>query len=80
MTPRLMRTGGNQVGGESAIVPHRSGGGIVLGRDELHFLELQAEIVQRFLDQVRVFVSHVAELRRGHAHETVISASGSSFT
>ena len=64
-----MRSGGNQVGGKSAIVTHRGGGGIVLGRDELHFLELQAQIVQRFLDQVRVFVSDVAELRRGHAHE-----------
>jgi hypothetical protein len=58
-----MRTGGNQVGGESAIVPHRSGGGIVLGRDELHFLELQAEIIQRFW-MVRV-LSPVAELAVG---------------
>ena len=64
-----MRSGGNQVGGKSAIVTHRGRGGIVLGRDELHFLELQAEIVQRFLDEVRVLVSDVAELRRGHAHE-----------
>src|SRR6185312_651034 len=64
-----VRSGGNQVRGKSAVVTHGRRGGIVFRRDELHFLELEAKIIQRLLDQVRVLVSHVAEFRGGHAHE-----------
>ena len=63
------RRGSGQVGGEPAIVTDGRGGRVVFRGDELHFLEFEAEIVQRFLDQIRVLVSHVAEFRRGHAHE-----------
>ena len=55
--------------GKSAIVTHGRGGRIVFRGDELHFLKFEAQIVQRFLDQISVLVSHVAEFRGGHAHE-----------
>ena len=68
--PRLgTRRGSGRARGQSAIVTNRGGRGIVLRGDELHFLELAAQIVQRFLNQIRVFVSNVAELSRGHANE-----------
>ena len=52
-----------------AIVAHRRRSRVVFRRDEFHFLEFQAEVVQRFLDQVRVLVSDVAEFGGGHTHE-----------
>src|SRR5437868_1940309 len=54
---------------QTTIMPHRRGCWVILGGDELHFLKFHAEIVDCFLDQVSVFVSHVAKFRCGHAHE-----------
>src|SRR5215469_2744733 len=45
------------------------GGGIVVGRDELHVFVVEAEVVDRFLDQVSVFVAHVTELDSRNAHK-----------
>ncbi len=42
---------------------------IVFRRHELHVVKFQAQVVNRFLDQVRILVTGVAELRRGHTYE-----------
>src|SRR5580693_1995246 len=55
--------------GKSAIVTHRRRCWIVFRGDEFHFLKFETQIVQRFLDQVGVFVSDMAELCGGNAHE-----------
>ena len=65
---RYMR-GSCRVSRQATIVPHRSGCGIVLGGDKLHFLKFHAEVVDCFLDQVSVFITYVAEFCRGHTHE-----------
>ncbi len=54
---------------EAAIMFHRGGGGIVLRRDEFHIVELEPQVVDRFLDEVRIFVGGVLEIRGGHPHE-----------
>ena len=66
---RYMTGCGRCMSGQATIVPHGGGRGIILRRDELHFLEFHAEIVDRFLDQVSVFVTDVAKFGRGHTHE-----------
>ena len=43
--------------------------GIVFGGHEFHFFVTEAEIVDRFLNQICVFVAHVTELGRRNAHE-----------
>jgi hypothetical protein len=42
---------------------------IVFGGNEFHIFVAEAEIVDRFLNQVGVFVADVAELGGGNAHE-----------
>ena len=55
------------------IVTHRSCRWIILGRDELHVMTIHIEIVERFLNQVRVFISHMTELRSRNAdvHDSI---------
>jgi hypothetical protein len=43
--------------------------GIVLGGNEFHIIVAESEIVDRFLNQVGVFVADVPELGGGNAHE-----------
>src|SRR2546430_13286513 len=66
---RYVTGGGRGMSRKAAIMPHGSGCRIILRRDELHFLKFHSEIVDCFLDQVSVFVSHVAEFCCGHTHE-----------
>ena len=49
-------------------MPHRSRRRIILGRDELHVVTIQVEIVERLLDEIGIFVAHVAELHSGNAN------------
>ncbi len=65
----LRRSRGNRRRGEPSVMPHRSSRGIVLRRDELDVVELQAEIVDGFLNQIGIFIAGVAELHRGHTDE-----------
>src|ERR1700690_2237648 len=51
-----------------AVSPLRWNRGILLGGDETNVVELQRLQVNRFLNQVTVFVADVLELRRRHAH------------
>jgi len=48
-------------------VAHGSGRGIVLFGDELHVLELQAEVVDGLQDEVHILFFDDAEFRPGHA-------------
>src|SRR5690349_18638331 len=66
---RYMGSSGRGVSGQTTVVPNRSRCWVILGRDKLDFLKLHAEIVDSFLDQVGVFISHVTEFGCGHAHE-----------
>ena len=54
---------------EPAVMPHRRRRRIIFRRHKLHFIESQPEHVHRFLNQIRVFISRVAELHRRHAHK-----------
>ena len=59
---------GGRVQGESAVVTDRSRCRIHVGH-ELHILIFQAEIIECFLNQVGVLVTHVAKVGAGNAHE-----------
>ena len=48
---------------------HRCGRRIIFRGDELDVLVFEAEIINGFLDQVRVFVAYLAKLYGGHADE-----------
>ncbi len=61
-------------GTKTAVVADRSCGRIVLGSDELHVVESEAEIVDGFLDQVGVFVAGVAKFDSRNANEENASA------
>ena len=50
---------------EAAIMSHRSRGRIVFRRHELHIVEAQTQNVDRFLNQVRVFVTGVTKFTVG---------------
>ena len=56
-------------GGQAAVVANRGCGRVVLGSDELYVVEVEAKIVDGFLDEVGVFVAGVAELDGGNANE-----------
>src|SRR5579863_4043601 len=64
----------SRVGGKAAVVADGGGGWIVPGGNELHFLILEAKIVERLLNQVGIFVAYLTELRLGHPHEKRASA------
>src|SRR5436190_962040 len=53
---------------ESTIMSHRSCSRIILGRDELHVVTIQVEIVERLLNEIGIFVAHVAELHSWDAN------------
>ena len=48
---------------------HRSRGRIVFRRHEFHIVEAQTQNVDRFLDQVSVFITGVAKFNCGNANE-----------
>ena len=50
-------------------MPDRRVRGVIIGGDEFHILISQAEIVERFLNQVRIFIADVSELSGGNADE-----------
>ena len=52
----------------------RGCGRVVLRSDKLYVVEVEAEIVDGFLDEVGVFVAGVAELDSGNAYEKNASA------
>jgi hypothetical protein len=54
---------------KSAVVTDRSGSRVIFGSDELHVLIFQAEIVESFLNEVRILIAYVAELRSRHSDE-----------
>src|SRR5208282_2912675 len=54
---------------EPAVMPGGSIRRIVLGGNEFHIFISESEIVERFLNQIRVFVAYVMELGGGNAHE-----------
>src|SRR5208283_4937489 len=66
---RLRRRRGCSARGEAAIVADRGRRRIVLGRDKLHVVELEAQVVDGFLNEVGIFVAGVPELDGGHANE-----------
>ena len=53
---------------------NRGGRWIVPWRNELHFLILEAKIVEGLLDQIGILVAYLAELSLGHPHEKRASA------
>ena len=55
--------------GKSAVVADGSVGRVVLGGYELHVFVAEAEIVERFLNQVCILVAHLPELGGGYADE-----------
>src|ERR1039458_10302119 len=54
---------------EPAVMPGGRVRRIVLGGNEFHIFVSESEIVERFLNQIRVFVAYVMELGGGNAHE-----------
>src|SRR4029077_14025326 len=50
-------------------MPHRCGGGGVVRCYELYVLVFEPEIVDRFLNQIGILVTHVTELHGGHPDE-----------
>jgi hypothetical protein len=54
---------------QAAIMPDGRVGRIVLGGNKFHILVSESEIVERFLNQVGVFVADVPKLGGGNAHE-----------
>ena len=61
------------MGGKAAVVADGSGGWIILGRDELHLLILEAKIINRFLDQIEIFVVFATGLQVTYPHEKDLS-------
>ncbi len=61
-------------GREAAIMADGSCSWVVLGSDELYVVEVEAEIVDCFLDEVGIFVASVAELDSRNANEENASA------
>src|SRR5438270_13485006 len=53
---------------KSAIVTDRRGGGVIFRRDQLYVLVLQTEIIDRFLEHVRIRVAYVEEFACRHTH------------
>src|SRR5579863_1127659 len=62
------------VGGKAAVVADGRGGWIVPWRNELHFLILEAKIVEGLLNRVGIFVAYLTELRLGHPYKKRASA------
>src|SRR6185312_1439187 len=56
-------------GRESAVLAHARRSGILLRSCEVDGVDLKAEVVDRFLNQVRVPLADILELRRGNAHK-----------
>src|SRR5262249_61078621 len=54
---------------ETAIMAKRSGCRVVVGSDKLHVGVFEAEIIDGFLDQVRILIAHMPELDGRNAHE-----------
>src|SRR5581483_2212149 len=54
--------------GKSAVVAHRSCCRVVFRRDKLYFAIIQVQIIERFLNKVRVFVAYVPKLGRGYTN------------
>src|SRR5882762_927625 len=55
--------------GEATVVPDRSVRRVILGGDKFYVLVVETEVINRFLNQVGVLVSHGAELCGRNAHE-----------
>jgi hypothetical protein len=54
---------------EAAVVSYRRVRRIVFGGNELYILVAEPEVVDRFLNQVGIFIANVTELGRRNAHE-----------
>src|SRR5208282_403005 len=55
--------------GEAAVMANGSVRRIVLGGNEFHVFVAEGEVIERFLNQIGVFVADVTELGGGNAHE-----------
>src|SRR5271169_6579834 len=64
----------SRVSGKAAVVADGCGCRIVPWGNELHFLILEAKIVEGLLNQVGIFVAHLTELGLGHPHKKRASA------
>jgi hypothetical protein len=60
-------------GGESAVFAHLGGAGILFGRAERHRFDVEAEVVDGFLDEIGVAVADVLKVGGGDAHKKFLA-------
>src|SRR5579872_1582779 len=54
---------------KSSVFAHARNRRIFLRRDEVHIVQLELQVLDRFLNEIAVAVPDMLELRRGNAHE-----------
>src|ERR1700742_5206032 len=60
-------------GCESAVFAHLRGAGILFGSGEGHRLDVEAEVVDGFLDEVGVAIADVLKVGGGNAHKKFLA-------